>query len=62
MKDIVFATTKQVNRKKIELSDKIFSLAPSVLIIITLSEKKKSAKNDECFASDKILYRIFFFR
>ena len=44
MKDIVFATTKQVNRKKIELSDKIFSLAPSVLIIITLSEKKKVGK------------------
>ena len=49
MKDIVFATTKQVNRKKVELSDKIFSLTPSVLIIITLSEKKKSAKNDEFF-------------
>ena len=38
MKDSVFATTKQVNKKKVELSDKIFGLAPCVLIIITLLE------------------------
>ena len=49
MKDIVFAKTKQVNEKRVELSDKIFALAPSVLIVITLSEKKKSAKNDGFF-------------
>ena len=49
MKDIVFATTKQLNKKTVEPSDKIFGLALSVLIIITLSGKRKLAKNEELF-------------
>ena len=54
MKDIAFATTKQVNKKKVELSDKIFGLAPSVLL---LPYRKKTSPMTNFFASDKIFCR-----